>query len=552
MAGALQALGAVDDGADLFTFTDADAKDADLAGNVSSLGESKDAKIYPLLFGSCGGFGFAAARTAAGAAAPLPFDPAYARIANDTGGQYFFLDGFEAGQITRVADAVVRANAVDLLSVADVLDGTPKSYSVPVDSTLTRVTFSLSGATSLALTRPDGTIVQPTDPGVQVLTLSSGAVITVLNPPPGTWTAAADAGAQFSFNVLGESPLSLDRFNFVEVAGRPGHQGYFDLPGFPVIGQTTTGAAEMSGDFATAAFDLRDKTGVSLQALSLAPEAAGASDEFFGSVQLPGQPFLVYVTGTRTNGERYQRVLAKTIQPQTVRVFAPVSQDLSPGGSVFYTFEVTNLGAANTFHLTASDDRGFLASAAPTDFTLSTGQAIHVTVQLNTPAGAVVGTTDALTDAVESTAPAGARNFAVVDSLVIRSSAPTLTCALARPSVDTVWPPNHSLTPVAIQGVASSDNTPVAIHFDSILQSEPTSSGGDGNTCPDAQGIGTATAQVRAERSGNGSGRVYTLRFTATTDSGGLCQGSVDVCVPHDQAHGCAAAAATIDSTSCP
>ena len=141
MTGALQALGAVDKGADLFTFTDADAKDAGLAGNVSSLAQSKDAKIYPLLFGSCGGFGFAAAI----AADPLPFDPAYARIANDTGGQYFFLDFFEAGEITRVADAVVRANAVDILSVADALEGTPKSYTVPVDSTLSRVTFSLSG-----------------------------------------------------------------------------------------------------------------------------------------------------------------------------------------------------------------------------------------------------------------------------------------------------------------------------------------------------------------------------------------------------------------------
>lgn len=556
MAGALQALGAVDKGADLFTFTDADAKDAGLAGNVSSLAQSKDAKVYPLLFGSCGGF--LAARTAAGTSAAisaLPFDPAYARIANDTGGQYFFLGGFEASQITRVADAVVRANAVDLLSVADVLAGTPKSYALPVDSTLTRVTFSLSGATSLVLTRPDGTAVQPTDPGVEVLTLSSGVVTTVLNPAPGAWSAAVDAGSQFSFNVLGESSLSLDRFDFVEVAGRPGHEGYFGLPGFPAIGQTATGAAEMSGDFATAVFDLREKTGAPLASLSLAPEASGAGDEFFGPVQLPGQPFLVYVTGTRTNGERYQRVLARTIQPQTVRVSAPAAQDLSPGSRLAYTFEVTNFGAANTFHLTASDDRGFLASFAPADFTLSTGQTIHVTVQLDIPASAGAGTTDALTVSVESTAPAGARNFAVVESVVVTSSsAPTLNCSQAAPSVSTVWPPSHSLTPVTVLGVTSSDRTPVVIRIDSILQSEPTNGEGDGYACPDAQGIGTSTARVRAERDGSGPGRVYTLRFTAQTDSGGQCQGSVDVCVPQSQGqgHGCPATVATIDSSSCP
>ncbi|HSS52910.1 MAG TPA: hypothetical protein VLX28_28535, partial [Thermoanaerobaculia bacterium] len=425
-------------------------------------------------------------------------------------------------------------------------------YTVPVDSTLTRVTFSASGATSLALTRPDGTAVQPTDTGVQVITLSSGVVYTVLNPAPGTWSAALDSGGPFSFAVLGESPLSLDRFDFVEIAGRPGHQGYFDLPGFPAIGQTTTGAAELSGDFATAVFDLRDKTGASLRTLGLAPEAGGSGAEFFGDVQLPSQPFLVYVTGTRTNGEHYQRVLAKTVQPQTVRVSAPASQDLTPGIATVYTFDVTNLGAANTFHLTASDDHAFLGSVAPADFTLSGGQTIHVSVQLNVPAGAVEGTTDALTVSVESTAPAGARNFAVLDSLVVKSSAPPLSCAQAHPSVATLWPPNHSLQPVTVQGVTSTDNRPVTIRFDSILQSEPSNGAGDGSACPDAQGLGTSTAQVRAERSGNGSGRVYTLRFTATTDSGGLCQGSVDVCVPHDHAHGCAAAVATIDSTSCP
>ncbi|HEU4389983.1 MAG TPA: hypothetical protein VFV34_19435, partial [Blastocatellia bacterium] len=83
-------------------------------------------------------------------------------------------------------------------------------------------------------------------------------------------------------------------------------------------------------------------------------------------------------------------------------------------------------------------------------------------------------------------------------------------------------------------------------------QDEPVDGTGDGNTCPDATGVGTSTAQVRAERSGNGNGRVYTDFFTATDGKGGSCQGSVQVGVPHNS-HGTAVDdGAVYDSTGCP
>jgi hypothetical protein len=60
----------------------------------------------------------------------------------------------------------------------------------------------------------------------------------------------------------------------------------------------------------------------------------------------------------------------------------------------------------------------------------------------------------------------------------------------------------------------------------------------DGNTSPDAQ-IGAAGAfRVRAERSGQGDGRVYRIAFTATDAEGGECSGVLRVGVPHDQGNG--------------
>ena len=75
-------------------------------------------------------------------------------------------------------------------------------------------------------------------------------------------------------------------------------------------------------------------------------------------------------------------------------------------------------------------------------------------------------------------------------------------CDEANPSVATLWPPNHQWVPVTINGVTDPDGDPVAIAFTSIRQDEPVDTNGDGSFTPDGRGVGTSTAELRAERSG--------------------------------------------------
>jgi hypothetical protein len=110
-----------------------------------------------------------------------------------------------------------------------------------------------------------------------------------------------------------------------------------------------------------------------------------------------------------------------------------------------------------------------------------------------------------------------------------------------------------------VAGVTDPDGGAVAISITGITQDEPLNSQGDGNTCPDAMGVGTATASLRAERTGSpripGDGRVYRVSFAASDGQGGECTGTVGVCVPHDQGrgHACIDQALMIDSTGpCP
>ncbi len=116
---------------------------------------------------------------------------------------------------------------------------------------------------------------------------------------------------------------------------------------------------------------------------------------------------------------------------------------------------------------------------------------------------------------------------------VVPNSPPS--CGAAWPSDDRLWPPNHKLETVRIRGVGDTDGDPVAITVISIKQDEPLSATGEGNTCPDAYGVGGDSASLRAERSGTADGRVYHIAFTADDGEGGQCTGEVTVCVPRSR-----------------
>ena len=111
-------------------------------------------------------------------------------------------------------------------------------------------------------------------------------------------------------------------------------------------------------------------------------------------------------------------------------------------------------------------------------------------------------------------------------------------CTSAVPSTSTLWPPNHKISTVSVQGVIDPNNDPVTIKINAITQDEPVNGLGDGDTAPDGFGVGTSQAQLRRERSGTGNGRVYALWFQADDGHGGTCSGSVRVGVPHDQGPG--------------
>jgi HYR domain len=141
-----------------------------------------------------------------------------------------------------------------------------------------------------------------------------------------------------------------------------------------------------------------------------------------------------------------------------------------------------------------------------------------------------VGATEVTCTAIDSVGNESTCSFTVT---VEAAEPPVITSVTATPSV--LWPPNHKWVDVAIS-VETEDpcDLPVTCTIVDVTSNESANGTGDGNTDPDWMITADGGLVLRAERSGNGSGRVYTV--TVRCDNGaGEAEGQVQVFVPHDR-----------------
>ena len=104
-----------------------------------------------------------------------------------------------------------------------------------------------------------------------------------------------------------------------------------------------------------------------------------------------------------------------------------------------------------------------------------------------------------------------------------------------------LWPPNHRMVGIHIEANASDDSgLPVTLNAN-VFCDESEDGIDDGNMATDwtqpiiDQETGFIDFQLRAERSGSGDGREYTIVITCTDLSGNTSSANVTVIVPHDK-----------------
>jgi hypothetical protein len=144
------------------------------------------------------------------------------------------------------------------------------------------------------------------------------------------------------------------------------------------------------------------------------------------------------------------------------------------------------------------------------------------------------------------------------------NKAPDTTAAVANPA--TLWPPNNQMVPVNINGIIDPDGDLIKIEITGVSQDEPVARAKDSllkklsdrikkstvksNKASSADAIiNGETVLLRAERFGNGNGRVYRIDFRATDVKGSVSDGYVYVSVPHTQGTEAIAEVQKYDST---
>ncbi len=101
---------------------------------------------------------------------------------------------------------------------------------------------------------------------------------------------------------------------------------------------------------------------------------------------------------------------------------------------------------------------------------------------------------------------------------------------------NTLYPPNHQMVEIKVNTTVSDNIDPnPTVSLLSITSNEGQNVRGDGNTSTDIQIKPNGQVFLRAERSGTGTGRVYTLTYQATDAAGNISQATAEVKVPHNK-----------------
>jgi hypothetical protein len=165
---------------------------------------------------------------------------------------------------------------------------------------------------------------------------------------------------------------------------------------------------------------------------------------------------------------------------------------------------------------------GGASSGLAVTFTIASGPAtIAGNVVHITGLGSVTVRASQGGDSNYNPAPDVTRTFQVLDG-----TPPTIVSVT--PSVTSIWPPSTRMVPVSFTVKVTDDIDPApSCQVAGVTSNEGSSS--------DWQITGPASVNLRADRSGAGSGRIYVITVRCTDASGNVSTASATVTVPHDQ-----------------
>ncbi|MGH3072375.1 MAG: hypothetical protein ACRDNB_08935 [Gaiellaceae bacterium] len=207
--------------------------------------------------------------------------------------------------------------------------------------------------------------------------------------------------------------------------------------------------------------------------------------------------------------------------------------DVVASGSTSFSLPVMNTGeAADTFTFELAELPAGWTTSTSTQ-TLAAGAASSASLQVTPAPNAPLGIYTIAVRGTSATDPS-VTTSATFQVRVIDVTPPVVTVSLSPDRLD----PNHKLIPISATVAATDDYDPnVTVVLVSVTSSELDDGLGDGDTAGDIAGAALGTDdrsfELRAERSGSGAGRVYTVVYRATDATGNAAEATATVRVPH-------------------
>jgi len=242
--------------------------------------------------------------------------------------------------------------------------------------------------------------------------------------------------------------------------------------------------------------------------------------------------FSIDVTGT-SGGALNVFGPAVLTAPNKISIVVP-AQDTTPPVSVASASPSPNAAGWNNTNvdvtINSTDNEAGGSGVKEIDFNLTGAQ---------TGSGKVAGSSATVTISAEGTTTL---TFFAIDNAGNQESPKSLTVKVDKtppvisglPGADcSLFPPNHKLVDVAT--VTASDVLSGLAAFDVSGTSNETPSPGEADIVITGSNLDPRDVQLRVERLGSGTGRVYTLTATATDVAGNIATSTATCVVPHDQ-----------------
>jgi uncharacterized lipoprotein YddW (UPF0748 family) len=235
--------------------------------------------------------------------------------------------------------------------------------------------------------------------------------------------------------------------------------------------------------------------------------------------------YTVTLTATNLVGQTAScsfTLVAHDVRPPVVSANNP---SLTNGGSINFSTDAgqCSFTAGTQLDVTGTDN---CSSSLNYSYTITSNGNTSAAVSSNTLNGVVFAKGTSVVNWTVTDESNNSSSYSYTVN-VTDNEAPVISGVYADPSV--LWAPNHKLRAVTVNYTVT-DNCGSATSSISVASNEAQST-----PRPDWVVLDNHHLKLRAERDGNGSGRIYTITITATDAAGNVSTQTTNVTVPHDE-----------------